>query len=75
MLEISPLAVNGGTFGPGVGPIWLDEVQCTGQEEVITACNSEPFGSRNNCQHSEDAGVICIPQIATPSPANGKLQL
>ncbi|TKS76440.1 Deleted in malignant brain tumors 1 protein [Collichthys lucidus] len=60
-------------FGRGTGPIWLDNVQCTGQEAALTHCTHPGFGE-NNCGHGEDAGVICLgalhkPQIAlSPSP-------
>ncbi|CAG09101.1 unnamed protein product, partial [Tetraodon nigroviridis] len=45
-------------FGRGTGPIWLDNVECTGQESTLTHCSHNSFGD-NNCGHGEDAGVIC----------------
>ena len=39
-------------------PIHLDNVQCTGSEEIITQC-SYVTSTSINCDHSEDAGVIC----------------
>lgn len=51
-------AKKGAFFGEGKNEIWLDDVQCTGQEPSILKCAHRPFGS-NNCGHGEDAGVIC----------------
>ena len=44
-------------FGSGDSrPILLDNVACDGSEENISQCEYE---TDNNCNHSEDAGVIC----------------
>ncbi|NWZ27649.1 SRCRL protein, partial [Asarcornis scutulata] len=45
-------------FGPGTGPVWLDEVNCEGTEPTLRRCPAEPWG-RHNCNHHEDAAVIC----------------
>ncbi|XP_060071328.1 neurotrypsin-like [Ylistrum balloti] len=47
-------------YGSGVGPIWLDETQCTGQETNLGQCSMQAYG-RGDCDHTEDAGVICEP--------------
>jgi hypothetical protein len=42
-------------FGSGSGSIFLDNLACTGDEASLLKCAR----SENNCDHSEDAGVIC----------------
>ena len=45
-------------FGQGIGPIWLDNVQCSGNEQFLVNCTANAIGV-HNCGHYEDAGVRC----------------
>lgn len=55
---IGAIAAAGAYFGPGTGPILLDNVECTGNEQRLAACPNQRIGL-NDCLHSEDASVIC----------------
>ncbi|KAF1388465.1 hypothetical protein PFLUV_G00090490 [Perca fluviatilis] len=52
-------------FGRGTGPIWLDNVNCRGEEPALTHCTHPGLGA-NNCGHGEDAGVICLGALQKP---------
>ncbi|XP_049341153.1 deleted in malignant brain tumors 1 protein-like isoform X5 [Astyanax mexicanus] len=45
-------------FGSASGPIWMDNVHCSGSESTLRNCESAGWG-KHNCDHSKDAGVIC----------------
>lgn len=45
-------------FGEGRGRIWLDNVQCTGNERTLVNCVASSTGI-NSCTHDQDAGVMC----------------
>ncbi|NWH51419.1 DMBT1 protein, partial [Fregata magnificens] len=65
------LAMSEAQFGPGSGNILLDDVQCRGDEDNLWECSHRGIAV-HNCQHKEDASVICAvtPLVTTePVPA------
>ena len=53
-------ACNSARFGEGSGDIVLDNLECDGTEDTIAECLHDGH-NRSNCEHHEDAGVVCIP--------------
>uniref|UniRef100_A0A8D0A8C6 SRCR domain-containing protein n=1 Tax=Sander lucioperca TaxID=283035 RepID=A0A8D0A8C6_SANLU len=58
-------APHSASFGEGTGEIWLDNVACSGSEGSVTLCQHRGFGT-HNCNHGEDAGVVCSDQHPPP---------
>ncbi|XP_067413335.1 soluble scavenger receptor cysteine-rich domain-containing protein SSC5D [Emydura macquarii macquarii] len=72
-------APGGAHFGTGTGPIWLDDVGCSGKEMSLQLCRARPWG-RSNCQHEEDASVICtggavLRLVGGAGPCSGRLEV
>ena len=51
---------QGAVHGQGSGPIWMDNLACSGKETLIYHCSHNGWGNEN-CGHSEDASVECFP--------------
>lgn len=45
-------------YGPGKSKIWLDNLQCNGNESSILECEHEGWGV-TDCTNEEDIGVDC----------------
>ena len=51
-------AATNAEFGQGTGRIWRDNVGCSGTESMLSSCSANSWGF-HNCDHSDDAGVVC----------------
>ena len=60
-------------YGLGTGVIVLDNLDCTGNESKLVDCPAnDPF--LHNCDHSEDAGLICNYTASPGSQLNVQTQ-
>ncbi|XP_029365020.1 uncharacterized protein LOC115047931 isoform X3 [Echeneis naucrates] len=59
-------ATGNAAFGEGTGEIFLDDLACSGNEGSLAKCQHNGF-KKHNCQHNEDAGVICSMSLPTPT--------
>lgn len=57
----APLAAR---YGQGVGKIWINNVQCLGNEFDLFACTHNGIGN-HNCEHNQDAAVECSGLLLT----------
>ena len=48
----------GSEYGAGDGEIWLENLECTGEETTVLECNAGDFGE-NFCWHFEDVSISC----------------
>ena len=49
----------GNRYGPGTGPIWLDNLACVGDETSIAYCPRPGGWNVHDCNHNEDVSVSC----------------
>ena len=55
---LDSIATSSVQHGHGLGPIWLDDVACRGTEVSLDSCPHNGEGN-HDCEHDEDASVIC----------------
>ena len=57
-----PTATIHSTFGQGSGRIWLNGLECTGNENSLLDCTGADPSVRvpSQCNHFTDAGVKCL---------------
>ena len=54
------VAYSNARFGSQSGPIWLDSLSCTGNENNLLNCSHSGIGITSfNCGHDDDVGVQC----------------
>ncbi|XP_078614542.1 uncharacterized protein LOC144883781 isoform X2 [Branchiostoma floridae x Branchiostoma japonicum] len=71
-------AEKAAAFGEGTGPIWMDDATCTGYETSLTKCGHAGWNT-SNCDHGQDAGVICqllaVRLVDGNSPNEGRVEV
>ncbi|KAI8517805.1 scavenger receptor [Branchiostoma belcheri] len=70
------LVRNDAYFGPGKGPIYVDDLHCNGDENSLFSC-SYPGWTINdlNCSHDQAAGVECTEFFLLVAAQDGIFQI
>jgi hypothetical protein len=58
---VGAIGLSGSFFGPGTGPIFLDNIDCFPDNHslLIECFDVESAIGVHDCTHNEDASVIC----------------
>nr|XP_060615988.1 soluble scavenger receptor cysteine-rich domain-containing protein SSC5D-like [Anolis sagrei ordinatus] len=65
-------ASGGARLGRGTGPIWLQQMNCTGKEDFLRQCPKGQWGE-HSCNHSRDASVECAGVMPISGPRKIRL--
>lgn len=57
--------LRGAAFDEGNGPIFIDDIGCSGDEGQLSACPTFNLLGFHQCDHTLDAGVVCEGQFPT----------
>nr|XP_016853394.1 PREDICTED: deleted in malignant brain tumors 1 protein [Anolis carolinensis] len=69
-------ASGGAHHGQGSGPIWLESINCTGEEASLKECQKGGWGE-HSCSHSQDASVECSETrlVNGPNRCSGRVEV
>ena len=48
---------------PGSGPIFINSVDCLGNEKRLSHCPHAEFDDFHECAHEQDLGITCVVEI------------
>lgn len=57
LLLLDVRTFGGSKYGSGIGPVYLRDLQCSGNESSLIYCPGNT--DTNECSHSDDAGLRC----------------
>ncbi|XP_029473789.1 deleted in malignant brain tumors 1 protein-like isoform X2 [Rhinatrema bivittatum] len=69
-------ALRRARFGKGAGPIWLETLSCSGNEPLLSECQTQEK-RRKLCSHDEDASVVCsdLRLLGGPGRCAGRVEV
>ena len=63
-----PISYSNSFYGNTSGPIWIDNVRCTGSESSILNCTHNGIGVlASSCDHLDESGVECPGRLLYPN--------
>ncbi|XP_053387660.1 deleted in malignant brain tumors 1 protein-like [Mercenaria mercenaria] len=80
-LQVVRYYTNAAGYGQGSGPVYIDNLSCTGLESHVNNCT---YDVANTCTHSDDVSVVCtgyqlditnIRLAGTSGPYHGRVEL